>query len=201
MLDKPPPATYTQAMVFRPDATLNLASLLKHDLGLGGEVLGDGLLMPSAELLMADGLTIQEPLRWQLTIRSSGGDDDLLVTGSVAGVALLECRRCLSMVKTPLTAQFIYPMAYHPGQAELSLLERKEDGDLLAFGHPEVDFAALLTQLFAIDLPWAILCRPDCRGLSLAGVNLNEYPEAGSTPVEPDKDKGSPFGILKDLKV
>jgi len=201
MLDKPPPATYTQAMVFRSAATLNLASLLKHDLGLGGEVHGDGLLMPSAELLKADGLTLQEPLRWQLTVHSSGGDDDLLVTGSVAGVALLECRRCLSAVKTPLTARFIYPMAYRPGKAELSLLEREGDGDLLIFGHPEVDFAVLLTQLFAIDLPWAILCQPDCRGLSLAGVNLNEHPDAASTPAEPDRDKDSPFGILKDLKV
>lgn len=186
-------------MVFRPDATLNLASLLKHDLELGGEVHGDGLLMPSADLLKADGLTLTEPLHWQLTVRASGGDDDLLVTGSVAGVALLECRRCLSGVRVPLTARFIYPMAYRPGKAELSLLEREVDNELLVFGRPEVDFAALLTQLFAIDLPWAILCRPDCRGLSLDGVNLNEHPDAASTPAEPDKD--SPFGILKDLKV
>lgn len=188
-------------MVFRHDATLNLAGLLKHDLVLGNEVHGEGLLMPSPELLKADGLTLFEPLRWELTVRSTGGDDDLFVRGSVAGIALVECRRCLTPVKTPLAVQFIYPMAYRVGSPGLTLLEgRGDDEDLLVFGQPEVDFAVLLTELFAIDLPWAILCKPDCRGLSLDGVNLNDHPEhVTSIPAEPGE--ASPFGVLKDFKV
>ena len=183
----------------KQDATLNLAQLLGGDVS-AYEVEAEGLLMPSEDLLAADGLRLVEPLTWHLTVRSTGGDDDFILEGETSGVALLECRRCLDDAAAELHSNFIYPMLYRPGTEKLMLLENDEDEeDTLQFGKPEVDFAELITQLFAIDLPLTALCKDDCRGLSPDGVNLNDHPEHVSAKAE--ADTASPFAALKDFEV
>ena len=181
----------------KQDATLNLASLLKQDPEAGGEVEGDGLLMPSETILEADGLRLEEPLAWHLSVRSTGGDDDYLLIGDVSGTAVQECRRCLTDVATTLRTSLIYPMAYKAGSGNLTLKESEDDEDTLVFGQPEVDFAPLLAQVFAIDLPLTVLCKETCKGLSLDGVNLNDHPEH-EAPVKAQQPE-SPFSVLKDL--
>ncbi|ADI15891.1 YceD family protein [Truepera radiovictrix] len=187
----------------RQDATLNLARLLKHDPDLDDEVEGTGLLLPSAEVQAADGIRLEAPLRWHLTVRATGGVDDLILTGNVAGEVIQECRRCLSDVRTALHADLLYPMVYRPGRKQegggvLSLLEGDED-DTLVFTHPEVDFAPLLAQVLAIELPLTVLCKEDCKGLSVDGVNLNEHPEHAAEA--PQDDLPSPFSVLKDFEL
>lgn len=185
-------------MVSRHDATLNLASLIKHDLTAGDEVEGRGLLMPSEDVLAADGLHLATDLSWHITVRSAGGDDDFILTGSVSGVALQECRRCLSEVTIPMRSNFIYPMMFRSGHPRLELIETTEDDEEhLLFGQPEVDFASLLAQVFAIELPLTVLCKSDCKGLAIDGVNLNDYPE--HTPGYDTPKVPSPFEVLKDL--
>lgn len=196
-------------MVSRQDATLNLAQLLKHDPDLDDEVSGSGLLMPSADLQKADGLRLAEPLEWHLTVRATGGDDDLILMGEVSGKAVQECRRCLTDVETLLHTDLLYPMVFRPGRkqegrkgAQLTLQEEREDDDVLVFNHPEVDFAPLLTQVFAIELPLTALCKEDCKGLSVDGVNLNDHPEhEAAQPAAERSDKPSPFAALKDLEL
>lgn len=188
-------------MSVQQDATLNLATLLKLDPELGEEVRGEGEFTPSAALLEADGLNVAGPLRWQLTVRASGGDDYIL-TGSVSGSVVQECRRCLTEVATAVRSSLIYPMLYRPrksrGGEVLTLLENDDEGDTLVFTQPEVDFAPLLVQVFAIESPLTVLCKEDCRGLSLDGVNLNDHPEHAS-PVQPERSTPSPFAALKDI--
>ncbi len=180
------------------DATLNLATLLKLDPELGEEVYGEGEFIPSAELQGADGLRVVSPLSWNLTVRATGGEDYIL-TGSVSGSALQECRRCLVDTEKPVRSSLVYPMVYRPrkGGEVLSLLE-DDDDDTLVFTQPEVDFAPLLTQAFAIESPLTVLCKEDCRGLSLDGVNLNDHPEHAA-PVQPERSVPSPFAALEDI--
>ncbi len=181
------------------NAILNLAQLLGGDVG-AYEVEDEGLLTPDDDLLTADGLRLLEPLSWHLTVRSTGGDDDFILEGETSGVALLECRRCLEDAAVEVHSSFIYPMIYRPGSEELILLENDEDEeDTLRFGKPEVDFAPLITQLFAIDLPLTALCKDDCRGLSPDGVNLNDHPEHVSEDLP--SGTASPFAALKDFEV
>jgi len=184
-------------MVSRQDATLNLASLLKHD--LEAEVEGEGLLAPTKALLEADGLRLSAPLAWHLTVRGTGGDDDFILTGEVSGSAVQECRRCLTEVQTSLRADLIYPMVYRPGKGRggLTLLEGDDEEDVLVFSQPQVDFAPLLAQVFAIDVPLTVLCMETCRGLSVDGVNLNEHPEHEA--VRQEQERASPFSALRDL--
>ena len=181
-------------------ATLNLASLLGNAAG-EYEVQGEGELTPSEALLEADGLRLAGPIAWDLTVSSTGGDDDFILNGAAEGVAIMECRRCLDDVPVELITNFIYPMIYRPGKDGLILVETDDDQeDTLIFGKPEVDFADLISQVFAIDLPLTALCKEDCRGLSSDGVNLNDHPDHLDPAVEAD-DAPSPFAVLKDFEV
>lgn len=203
-------------MVSRQDALLNLSSLLTHTPGAPSEVEGQGRLMPTDAQLAEDGLRLAEPIAWSVTVRGTGGDDDFIAEGEATGTAVLECRRCLTDVPTTVTAEFLYPMAYKPGQATgLTLIETPPAGeddeplaqaeageDVLAFGRPEVDFAPLIRQVFAIDLPLTVLCKEDCRGLSIDGVNLNEHPDHRPEGAEDEAPRPpSPFAVLSDLDV
>lgn len=187
-------------MVARREATLNLAALLHRAPGSVDELAAEGELYPSEALLTADGLRLEGPLSWSLRVTNTGGEDDFVVVGQVRGTAIMECRRCLTEVPTPVDAAFVYPMVYRPGDpGALEMTEDEEQEELLVFAHPEVDFAPLLTQLFAIDLPLTVLCREDCKGLSVDGVNLNEHPD--HRPAVERDEQPSPFEALKDLDV
>jgi glycosyltransferase involved in cell wall biosynthesis len=70
---------YSQMMVSRPYATLNLASLLKRSPLEGDEVAGEGLLEPSEELLARSGIEVAGPLEWSLVVRATGGLADTIV--------------------------------------------------------------------------------------------------------------------------
>ncbi len=178
---------------------LNLSPLLMHAPGAPLEVQDEGLLQPAQELLDVDGLRLRGPLEWELTVVNTGGDDDFVVEGSVRGTAINECRRCLTDVDTDIEASFVYPMRYRPSDQPLVLDESLEDDDdVLVFGAPEVDFAAFLTQMIAIEQPLTVLCKPDCLGLNEEGVNLNEHPELVPEAVE-DETPESPFAALRDI--
>jgi uncharacterized protein len=185
-------------MAVRRDATLNLAALLRNAPGSDDTIEDADELYPTEEMLERDGLRLEGPLHWSLQITNTGGDDDFIVEGEVSGTAVLECRRCLSDAPTEVASSFVYPMLYRPGDpAPLEMVEDDAQEELLVFTQPQVDFAEFLTQLFAIDLPLAVLCREDCRGLSVDGVNLNEHPELDTGERRPDRR--SPFDALKDI--
>lgn len=186
------------------DAILNLSSLLHHSPGSDLEVEAEGLLVPTEDLLQADGLSLAEPLEWNVRVFNAGGDDDFIVDGAVSGVAVLECRRCLTTVEVDVETEFIYPMLYRPSDLPMVLDELDDDEEeRLVFGNPQVDFAPLITQLFAIEVPLTALCKPDCLGLDEDGVNLNEHPEY--SPKRTVSSPPSPFAdleeVLKDIDI
>ena len=181
-----------------PIAELNLASLLRNAPGSEADAEAEGLFAPEPATLAKAGVRLEGPLAWHVTVRNAGGDDDFVVMGEVEGTALLDCRRCLKEVATPVTSSFAYPMIYRPGGEELHLIEDDDaDDDLLAFGKPSVDFGPLLLEVFTIDQPITVLCKDDCKGLSVDGVDLNEHPD--HVPEEKPVEEPSPFAVLKDL--
>lgn len=187
-------------MVARRHALLNLSTLLRHAPGAEDEVEASGELLLDEAPLSSDVVRVEGPLGWEVRVTNTGGDDDFIVTGRVSGSAVMECRRCLTEVSTGVDSSFVYPMVRRPSnEGPLEMVEDEDEEETLVFGHPEVDFAPLLAQLFAIDLPLTVLCREDCRGLSDEGVNLNEHPEAESTTRR--EDRQSPFDALKDIEL
>lgn len=183
-----------------------MSSLLHHSPGSEIEVEADGLLVPTEDLLQADGLSLAEPLEWNVRVFNTGGDDDFVVDGSVSGVAVLDCRRCLTEVEVEVETEFVYPMLYKPSEMPMTLDELDDDEEeRLVFGNPQVDFAPLLTQLFAIEVPLTALCKPDCLGLDENGINLNEHPERATTVARTVSSQPSPFAdleeVLKDIDI
>lgn len=180
---------------------MNLAALLRHSPGADDEVSAEGELEPDAEVLRQHDLRLAEPLHWSLQVINAGGDDDFVVTGEVHGTALLECRRCLTEVVSEVATELVYPMRYRAGDETVVQLSEDDEGeeDLLEFAQPIVDFAPLLVQAFAIDLPLTALCRDDCKGLSIDGVNLNEHPDHVPDTDARASEKRSPFEALKDI--
>lgn len=187
-------------MQSRADATLNLSALLTHAPGAPLELSGEGLLVPNEELLEADGLSLSGPISWEVTVFNAGGDDDFVLNGSARVTAVMECRRCLTPTETEVETSFVYAMEYRPSDKGLFLDEHDVEGteDVLVFGGPEVDFAAFITQLLAIEQPITALCKSDCLGLNEEGVNLNEHPEL--VPVSAPAESAKPlYNALKDL--
>lgn len=189
------------------DATLNLASLLGFR---GDDLVAAGVWQPDAERLEPLDLVLPEPLTWRIRIQRVSGDDELyLFDAKVSGTARMACRRCLTDVDVTASTALLYTLHYEPSSNPAPgavFLREDGDEDVLVFQRPEVDFGDLLLEMFAVELPLTVLCREDCKGLSLEGINLNEHPEAADAPEaqdeENDKDVNeSPFAVLRDLDV
>jgi uncharacterized protein len=191
-------------MLAEPDATLNLASLLGYQ---RDDLTTEGLLAPDPERLVPLDLTLVGPLEWRVRVQRVGGSDDAyLLEGKLSGTAKMPCRRCLDEVDVPLTTKLLYSMDYAPSSRPTAggLSLRDDDGeDVLVIERPQIDLSELLLEVFALELPLTVLCRPDCKGLSPEGINLNDHPEAASvvssTNDDESSDNASPFAVLKDL--
>lgn len=176
-------------MSSRSEALLNLASLLRRDLTTGGEVEAQGEFEPDPSW-HSDEVSFDGPIEYDVQVRTAGGDD-YIVQGKASGVALMPCRHCLEGVKVPSESDFIYPMQYRPGQAQLEMVYDDEEDEMLTFGKPEVDFAEMITQIFSVDLPLAVEC-PE-------GVSCERLSERyAQTPI---KTTHSPFASLEDFDV
>lgn len=178
-------------MVSKQDVTVNLSRLLRNDPQSVGEVEASGQYLPEITQL-ADDFEVHKPLDYRLVIRSVG-DDEYLLTGTVIGQALMPCRRCLKPLEVSWKSDLMYSMEFDPSQAELNIRLDEDDDEVLAFGRPEVDFAVLLTDVFAVDRPLTVAHPdgdPDCEDLTeLYGIDQ----EAA--------EQDSPFASLKDFDI
>lgn len=192
-------------MQTQQDVTLNLASLLGFR---GDDSVAEGVWQPEAERVETLELDLPEPLTWRIRIQRVSGDEDVyLFDAKVSGVARMACRRCLSEVDVPVSTSLVYTLHYEPSSNPVPgavFLREMQSEDVLVFQRPEVDFGDLLLEMLAVELPLTVLCREDCKGLSLDGVNLNEHPEAAQQDEQEDAERDineSPFAVLRDLDV
>ena len=174
-----------------PDNTaiLNLSSLLRHDQVTDGEVEASGSFVPISDW-HSDEVSFKVPLEHELTVRNAGGDDDFILTGQVSGTAIMPCRRCLEPVEVPSTSDFVFPLEYRPGVEGLEITPVEEDEELLVFGHPEVDFAQMMTEIFDADLPLTVACADETKCVPLA----ERYAERETA-------RTSPFSLLENFDV
>ncbi len=177
-------------MDFKQDVTVNLSRLLRSDPGTEDEIEAEGLFMPIGIDLPED-YRLEDPLSYRLTIRAVGGNEYFL-DGRVSGLATTACRRCLAPVKVDVTSRLMYAMEYEPGKGELTLRSDEDNEDILVFSRPEVDFAPLLAEIYAVDLPLTAACGPDVECHDLAA-------EFGQDEPIQSGEKDSPFASLKDF--
>lgn len=137
------------------------------------------LTVTASEPLGTEVIAIPAGAPIELDLRLEAVSEGVLVTGTVTGVAIGECVRCLrevtEEVEIGVTELFAYPdtrsqrAAAHDDEASLDNDPLPVlDGDLL-------DLEATVTDAVVPSLPFQPLCDPDCAGLcSECGVRLDD---------------------------
>jgi uncharacterized protein len=114
--------------------------------------------------------TFPEPLHYRLQVTPV--EEQIWLSGEAKGLAVMECRRCLEPVATPVTARFQYLMEFHPEIEGIMQSEGAEE--LYWFGELELDLSGLIAESVFAALPLTVICQPQCQGLCPeCGANLN----------------------------
>lgn len=102
---------------------------------------------------------------------SAAGTGRFYFSGALSGHATQECRRCLGEVDLSIAADVhvLFADGHHADA---------DDPDVypLVQGRagPEVDLRPSIREVWLLEIPALVLCRPDCRGLCpKCGANLN----------------------------
>ena len=114
-----------------------------------------------------------------LHLYTEGGN--VFARGRVRGWLAVACSRCIGPVKVPVNENIA--VTYMPRQqlpdddAEVGadgLALTEDDLDLVPYDGEEIDLAPLLREQLVLTVPFAPLCREDCKGLCpQCGTDLN----------------------------
>lgn len=104
---------------------------------------------------------VEGPVRGSLLLE--GVSEGVYVTGALAWTASVSCARCLE----PFEADF--------GAEAAGMFARHPDEDSYPIGETEdLDPEPLVRDTVLLEMPFAPLCREDCKGLCMrCGSNLN----------------------------
>ena len=138
---------------------------------------------------LADGLA------YDVALTNTG--EGILVTGIVRGDATTACDRCLEPARVDIAGEV---SCYYLHEAPEATDEDEEEYGVIA-EDGTIDISEAVQGAVAMDLPYVVLCRPDCKGLCpTCGANLNDGP-CGCAQKGADVDPMSPFAALAALKL
>jgi uncharacterized protein len=114
---------------------------------------------------------------FQVDIRIYRAGDKIVLNGSLSGVLILRCDRCLGSFPWKLDTEFDLflqpPAPPELKESELELEEEDLDVDFLA--GDEIDLGKVIKEQIYLSLPIKALCRQDCKGLCPeCGADLNK---------------------------
>ncbi|CAN5730843.1 DUF177 domain-containing protein [soil metagenome] len=102
-----------------------------------------------------------------VALRAESVVEGILVTGRVEGRAALECARCLSERRAPVTLEVC--------ELYVTPERRVADEDAYALTGTDMELEPMLRDALALALPLHPLCRDDCKGLcARCGRDLND---------------------------
>ncbi|MDR2573627.1 MAG: DUF177 domain-containing protein [Desulfovibrio sp.] len=151
-------------------------------------------MLPIADFGMA--CTISKPLAASVTVIPS--EEGCLVRGRLTGAVVVPCNRCAEDTPVSLAADFeefesLPPAAGQGGGGDSG----EESRIVMRDDLPVLDLGAICWEEFLLALPFAPLCRVDCKGVCpTCGANLNNGGCACS-PAEPDPR----LAALRNLKI
>ena len=128
----------------------------------------------------------------------------VFAAGQLRGHLVVACGRCVGPVRLELDEKLRVtfmppgemPQEQEEGAADDGAEVREEDLDTFPFDGERVDLEPMLREQFVLAVPFAPLCREDCKGLCpQCGIDLNTGTCACEKPVDPR------LAALKGLKI
>ncbi|MFC5401889.1 YceD family protein [Cohnella soli] len=110
-----------------------------------------------------------KPVEFDLTAQAS--EDRILVTGQLACEVRMQCSRCLELFDETMNVPFEeHFRVVNDEEATVS-----EDDEAVPVTEERIDLMPYVAEEFVVQLPFAPLCKEDCKGLCPeCGNNLNE---------------------------
>lgn len=159
---------------------------------LGEEPTSVTIDAPPAELGLTDSVyRFEQRVRGELTFQLIG--HDVQGHGELHAEAVADCARCLAPARCRLRAPVRLIWLRRSPDAEPDREPSPEDIMARYFEGKQIDLREPLRELIMAELPGAVYCRPDCKGLCLeCGANLNLGP-CGCSAIKPvsEADTGS----------
>jgi uncharacterized protein len=109
------------------------------------------------------------PMKYDLVARAA--DDRILVSGQLTCDVRMQCSRCLDNFDETIRVSFEEQFRI-ARDGETGLIE---DDEAVPVTEERIDLSPYLAEELVVQLPYAPLCKEDCKGLCPdCGVNLNE---------------------------
>ena len=122
-------------------------------------------------------------------------DTHVFAVGDFDGVVTVACGRCVNPVQLPIQEQLrvtFMPSSDIPADAESDDEEDEgaevgeDDLDVFPYDGESVDLEPLFREQFVLAVPFAPLCREDCKGLcSQCGIDKNTSTCSCDAPIDP----------------
>ena len=137
--------------------------------------------VPAPADLGTEVIGIPEGTEVELKLRLEAVMEGVLVSGSVSGVAMGECIRCLEEVRLPLDTQFTELFSYPENR-----VAEDEDEDVHRVEEDLINLEPVLRDAVVLALPFQPVCREDCPGLcSECGALLADDPTHSHETADP----------------
>jgi uncharacterized protein len=134
----------------------------------------DAWLVELAKRVKALGTRLLDPIKVEIKLTKL--EPDYYLKGSLDFSAEQVCGRCAETFAMTVHHPFELGMAHvksaTPGEAALS--EESEELDVTYFQGTELDLGPVIEEQVFLSLPYAPICRPDCKGIcQKCGSDLN----------------------------
>lgn len=160
---------------------------------LDGHPMRDALGAPAPDPRAGDGVA-------DLELYGEGAH--AFAAGTFTGHVIVACGRCVGEVRLEIAEKLrvtFLPAAEMPAEdaeAEEGAEVTEGDLDVFAFDGETIDLEPLLREQFVLAVPFAPLCREDCKGLCpQCGTDLNSGTCTCEEPIDPR------LAALKGLKL
>jgi uncharacterized protein len=193
-----------------PPFAVRLIDLPTHrEFDVGPELVGEWLRgMPMREAL---GAPAEDPNAGHghadLELYSEGSH--VFASGTFKGELTVACSRCVEPMKLPIDERLMVtfmPKHEMPADDDDAPAGKKDDSegpevpaedlDLFPYEGEHVDLEALFREQFVLAVPYAPLCREDCKGLCpQCGIDRNSATCGCEKPIDPR------LAALKNLKL
>lgn len=145
--------------------------------------------------LSARTFALPDGIDYDVVLTNAG--EGILATGVVRAHAVGTCDRCLEEARLDLSGEVDEYFLFHePGPGEMDDDEDEADFALVSPDRT-IDLSDAFLAGLVMDVPFVVLCRPDCKGLCpVCGQNLNEGDCGHAGQVERNRQAASPFAAL-----